>query len=71
VAGEKVIAARRLTLIRSTPQQHYLIDCLTRALAPGNDTDEAPGVLTGCRRLGHATALDIGLLSPLPSSLVH
>jgi hypothetical protein len=62
-ASEKNVAARRLTLIRSTPRQHCLIDRLTRASTPDNDADEAPGVPAGRRRLGHATASDAGLLS--------
>jgi hypothetical protein len=55
-------SARRLTLIRSTPRQHCLVDHLTRASIPDNDADEAPGVPAGRRRSGHATALDAGLL---------
>jgi hypothetical protein len=62
VASGKNVAVRRLTLIRSTPWQHCLVDRLTRASTPGNDVDEAPGVLAGRRRLGHTTALDVGLL---------
>jgi hypothetical protein len=53
---------RRLTLIRSTPRQHCLVDHLTRASTPDNDADEAPGVPAGRRRSGHATALDAGLV---------
>ena len=62
VASGKNVAARRPTLIRSTPRQHCLVDHLTRASTPDNDADEAPGVPAGRRRLGHATASDAGLL---------
>jgi hypothetical protein len=61
-ASGKNVAARRLTLIRSTPRQHCLVDRLTRASTPSNDADEAPGVPAGRRRRGHATASDTGLL---------
>ena len=64
-ASGKNVAARRLTLIRSTPRQHCLVDRLTRASTLDNDADEAPGVLVGRRRLGHATALDPGPLQSL------
>jgi hypothetical protein len=59
------VAARGLTLIRSTPRQYCLVDCLTRASTPDNDADKAPGVLAGRWRLGHATTSDPGPLLSL------
>jgi hypothetical protein len=58
VANEKNVAARRLTLIHSTPRQYYLVNRLTRASIPNNDADGAPGVPAGHRRLSHATTSD-------------
>ena len=57
----KIVAARRLTLIRSTPRQHCLMDRLARR----------PLTVTAMKRPaapGHATALDAELP---PSSFVH
>ena len=44
-----------------------------RASTIGNDADEAPGVPAGREQLGHATALDVGLLLPsfTPRQLIH
>ena len=53
-ASGKNVAARRLTLIRSTPRQHFLIDPLTCASTPDSDAGKASGVPAGYRRLGHA-----------------
>jgi hypothetical protein len=52
----------RLALIRSTLRQYCLFNRLTRASTLGNDAGKALGVPAGRRRLGHATALDVGLL---------
>jgi hypothetical protein len=57
-ANGKNVAARRLTLIRSTPQQHCLVD------PPAMTSMKRPGVSASRRRLGHATALDAGPLLP-------
>src|SRR5436853_834526 len=50
-ASGKHVAARRLTLIRSTPRQHFLVDPLTCVSTPDSDAGEASGVPAGRRRL--------------------
>jgi hypothetical protein len=57
-ASGKNVAARRLTLIRSTSRQHCLVD------PPAMTPMKRPGVSASRRRLGHATALDAGPLLP-------
>ena len=60
-ASRKNVAARRLTLIRSTPRQHCLVDHLTHASTLDNNADETPGVPADHQRRGYATALDIAI----------
>jgi hypothetical protein len=69
-ASGKNVAARRPTLIRSTPRQHCLVDHLTPASTPDNDTDEAPGVPAG-RVAGDMIMRRPQIQDSSPSSFVH